>query len=147
MAVECDECKATSGNRYAECSKAVVCPECEATGGTHFRGCSMAVECDECKATSSNHSANCSRSQHYVHTAVLECKKPGCHNTRIDRNANQCGECKPPRRRELLKGQALCPNCPYKGIWACPRATNSACSAGPADRRAPSTPRTLRPQA
>ena len=130
MAVECDECKATSGKHLAECGMAVVCSECEAIEGQHFRGCPNASDaqvldwsririqkCDECKTTSSgNHSANCSRSQHYVHTAVLECKKPGCHNTRIDRNANQCGECKPPRRRELLKGQALCPNCPYKGM-------------------------------
>ena len=92
----CGECNGGSGNHHADCSKAVVCPECTATSGSH--------------------SANCSRSQHYVHTAVLECKKPGCHNTRIDRNTSQCGACKPPKHRELLKGQNLCPNCPYKGM-------------------------------
>ena len=97
---------------------AVECAECTATSGNHLAECSMAVECPECTTTSGAHAGNCSRSPHYVHTAVLECKKPGCHNTRIDRNANQCGECKKPRRRELLKGQALCPNCPYKGMGA-----------------------------
>ena len=52
----------------------------------------------------------------YVAAPILECKQPLCRNTRIDRNASQCGKCKKPKVRELRKGQALCAKCPYKGM-------------------------------